>query len=334
MFDGIGGLAPSTQGAAHVSPRVTANPAADPAAKTEHIEGVVGKAVDKTNATGSGPVKGTHVAVEPGTSSVLVFDVETTGTDRKRDQVIELCVQFGMSGEGGQKTWRFLPTVEISPGAQAVHGISMDDLRGCPSFAETVDEILAVFASCNVIAGYNVSFDIDMVQSELERAGRGPLDLSNKLIIDPFRLWQQCEPRSLQHAHKRFVGGEFESAHSATADVAATGRVLGGMLAAFGLADKDWSEVADVCDPSRQRCIGPSRHFMWNDQGAITIAFGKHAGTLMTAMVKGEGAGYLRWVQGRDFPAHVCDICEAALSMDAESFVAWVISRFGPPPTV
>ena len=266
--------------------------------------------------------------------NVIVFDVETTGTDRKRDQIIELCMQFGMDGEGGQKTWRFLPTVEMSPGAQAVHGISMADLKDCPPFAAVVDEILQVFAQAGVIVGYNVAFDIDMFQSELERAGRPPLDISTKLVVDPFRLWQQCEPRSLQHAHKRFVGTAFESAHSATADVAATGRVLSGMLAAFGLQEKGWEEVADVCDPTRQRCIGPSRHFMWNEQGVVTIAFGKHAGTPVASMVKGEGAGYLRWVQGRDFPGHVIDIAEAALAMSAEAFVDWVVARFGPPPTV
>ncbi len=29
---------------------------------------------------------------------VLVFDVETTGTDKRTDQVIELCVQYGLDG--------------------------------------------------------------------------------------------------------------------------------------------------------------------------------------------------------------------------------------------
>jgi len=59
---------------------------------------------------------------------IIVFDVETTGTDNRRDQVIELCVQFGVDPGSPSETWRIKPSVEISPGAQEVHGISMEDL--------------------------------------------------------------------------------------------------------------------------------------------------------------------------------------------------------------
>ena len=57
------------------------------------------------------------MSAAPSQDTVVVFDVETTGTDRKRDQIIELCMQLGMNGEGGQKIWRFLPTVDMSPAA-------------------------------------------------------------------------------------------------------------------------------------------------------------------------------------------------------------------------
>ena len=164
-------------------------------------------------------------------AGIVIFDVETTGIDPARDQVIELCVQFGLEGEA--RTWRIKPSVPISPGAQAVHGIAMADLADCPAFGDVATEIIEVFRTAEVLVGYNLAFDIDMLQAELVRIGRPMLDLTDKKIVDPFRLWQQCEPRSLQHAHLRFVGNEFEAAHSATADVAATGRVLQGMLRAL-----------------------------------------------------------------------------------------------------
>jgi DNA polymerase-3 subunit epsilon len=170
---------------------------------------------------------------------IVVFDVETTGTDKRTDQVIELCVQLGVEAGAVSRTWRILPTVEISEGARAVHGISMADLAGCPRFAEVAEDIRAVFAAADVLVGYNLAFDIDMLQAEYVRIGRPGLALEGKQVIDPFRLWQQCEPRSLQDAHRRFVGQEFAAAHSATADVAATGRVLRGMIEAFGLTP-DW----------------------------------------------------------------------------------------------
>lgn len=258
---------------------------------------------------------------------VLVFDVETTGTDRRRDQVIELCVQFGLGDGAPSKTWRIKPEVAISPGAQAVHGISMDDLAGCPSFGELVDEISAVFAGAEVLVGYNLAFDIDMISSEYDRLGRTPPAWSSKTVIDAFRMWQQCEPRSLSHAHKRFVGGGFESAHSAAADVAATGRVLTGMLKTFGLDEHDWRGIATVCDPGRPNWVGPSRHLQWHGERVI-MAFGKHSGTPLHQI----DPSYLKWMAERDFPGHVTQICVQAACLPEPEFLIWIRETYGAPP--
>jgi DNA polymerase-3 subunit epsilon len=268
---------------------------------------------------------------------VIVFDCETTGTDRAADQIIELCVQLGLADDAPHQTWRIRPTVPIHPGAQAVHGISEDELVGCPAFAELADAIVAVFADADVIVGYNLAFDIEMLQAELARAGRPLLELGNKQIVDAFRLWQQCEPRSLQHAHQRFVGAEFACAHSASADVAATGRVLAGMLRAFHLDGQDWAQIAHVCDPGRASWLGPSRHLRWEGD-VIVLGFGKHANAPLHEVAGGPDRGFLRWVidrpVGRDFPPHVVEVCRAALELPRDELVPWARRRFGaaPPP--
>jgi DNA polymerase-3 subunit epsilon len=262
---------------------------------------------------------------------LIVFDVETTGTDPRRDQVIEICVQMGLQADAPSRTWRVRPDVEISPGAQAVHGIAMADLDGCPRFEAVADEMRALLREAEVLVGYNLAFDIDMLQAEYARLGEPPLDLSSKQIIDPFRLWQQCEPRTLQEAHRRFCGEKFESAHSASADVAATGRVLDGMLRAFGLPS-DWPVIARVCEPERLRWIGPSRHLQWSEAGRVEVAFGKHRGTPLADLAAGNDRGFLRWLLDRDFPAHVLDICRRALDLDADALHAWVVATYGPCP--
>jgi len=65
-------------------------------------------------------------------AALIILDTETTGTDKDRDQVIELSIQQGLTGNPPQKTWRIKPKVPISPGAQRVHGIMMEDLGHYP----------------------------------------------------------------------------------------------------------------------------------------------------------------------------------------------------------
>lgn len=269
-------------------------------------------------------------APAPAQPRIIIFDCETTGIDFTRDQVIELCVQHGLDDQATSRTWRMKPSVPIHPAAQAVHGITMADLADCPPFAAFADEIAEVFRTADVIVGYNLSFDVDMIQAEYARIGRPALDLSGKQIVDAFRLWQQCEPRSLQHAHRRFVGDEFASAHSASADVAATGRVLVGMLQHFKLADQDWGQIAHVCDPGRASWVGPSRHMRWENE-VIVLGFGKHMGAPVHELAAGPDRSFLRWVIEKDFPPHVAEICKAALERSADELIAWARQRFGQP---
>jgi DNA polymerase III subunit epsilon len=261
---------------------------------------------------------------------IVIFDCETTGTDRLTDQVIELCVQLGLGDGAPSRTWRIKPTAPIHPGAQAVHGITLADLEGCPPFADVADDIAAVFADTDIIVGYNIAFDIDMLQAEYTRVGKPMLDFTGKKVVDAFRLWQQCEPRSLQHAHQRFVGIGFEAAHSASADVAATGRVLAAMLHAFNLVDHDWDAIACKCDPqhtARASWVGPSRHLRWDGE-VVVLGFGKYANTPVHELAAGPDRSFLRWVVERDFPVHVGEVCRAALDLPAEEFLAWARRRY------
>ncbi len=89
-------------------------------------------------------------------------------------------MQFGLGDDAPSRVWRFKPSVSISPGAQAVHGISMDDLSACPSFADHAAEVRALIDETAVLVGYNLAFDIDMLQAARHagdlRAGRPRLE--------------------------------------------------------------------------------------------------------------------------------------------------------------
>ncbi len=265
---------------------------------------------------------------------LLVFDTETTGTDPQTDQIIELTIQPGLEGAAEAKTWRFLPDRPIARDAERVHGISMADLADCPRFGERAHEVRATLDSVDVWVGYNLRFDLEIVQAELVRAGVPPLSMDGRILVDPFRLWQRMEPRSLQDAHKRFVGEAFDGAHGAAADVAATARVLSGMVTAFGLEDKGWGDLAAIAEPERASWIGPSNHLQWNADGEVVIGFGKNRGKPVLDFARDrEGRGYLEWILRSDFPQHVKGILQSLQrSRDSAAWTRSVAEEFGPPP--
>lgn len=259
------------------------------------------------------------------THSIVVLDVETTGKERSTDQIIELCMQVGLGPGAASHVWRIRPSIPIHPEAQAVHGITEADLRECPPFADVARLIIPRLAAADVIVGYGVAFDLDILQAELARAGLAPLDLSTKQIVDVLRLWHHVEPRTLAAAHERFCGAQHEGAHAAGMDVAATARVLVAMRAAFGLVGKSWPELAAIADPypGREKWIGPSNHIQW-ENGAAVIAFGKHKGTRVDRV----DPGFLLWVLRKDFPPHVKDICDLALNKRGDELVAELAQRY------
>ena len=257
---------------------------------------------------------------------LLIFDVETTGINTTTDQVIELAIQKGLAADSERKARRFKPSVNIPPAATAVHGITDADVAECPPFRKVTESVRKIFAEANVIVGYNVKFDIEMLQAEFKRAGAAPLDLTGKQIIDPCRLWSRCEPRKLEDAVKRFAKREHEGAHSALADVSATGEVLTGMLIDFGIAEQSWSELAEFIEPGRKDWVGDTHHLQWKDQ-TVVFGFGKHQGKCVCEVIKADGS-YLRWISGKDFPAHVIAVLTKAQELEKLEFVSWAQTSF------
>lgn len=260
---------------------------------------------------------------------IVVLDVETTGKERSRDQIVELCIQLGLDEHSECFNWRIRPAVPIHPDAQAVHGITMADLEGFPPFADIAPRVVAMLGAADVIVGYNVAFDLDVLQAELARAGYQPIDLAAKQIVDVLRLWHHVEPRTLVAAYEKFTGQAMTNAHAAGADVDATARVLTAMLERFGLSGKPWPELAAIANPftGREKWIGPTHHVQWHDSGHAVFAFGKNSGQRIDAV----DPGFLRWVLGKDFPAHVKDICHLALHKRGDDLVAELMNRYPRP---
>lgn len=254
---------------------------------------------------------------------VIILDCETTGTDIARDQIIQLA-WADWPGAQAPESRMFRPSVPIADEASEVHGFTDEDLVGCPTFGEHAAEIAAMLRAAEVVIGYNVTFDLEMLAAELGRCGYtwSPAEVT---VIDAYRLWQRMEQRRLEDAIEQFLGEDPEGIHSATADVAYTGDVLRAMLERWNLASESWADLELVIDPERANWCGPSRHIQW--QGDIPcVTFGKHAGAALMEVP----VSYFRWMQRQDFPAHVREIAGKVCDLSPEKLLSWMRETYPP----
>jgi len=265
--------------------------------------------------------------------SVIVIDTETTGTDVERDQIVEISVQAGTKKDSECWTQRLKPDVPIAPEAEAKHGIGAAAVANCPRFAKVAGKVRKLLEGATAIIGYNLrKFDLPLIAAELKRAGEAVPDLNGKHIIDVLVLWQNCEPRTLESAHKRFVGSVLEGAHGAEADTRGTVQVLKGMVKAFALENT----IEALAKRAATNWIGPSNHFQW-EKGVAVVGFGKHRGMTACAMAE-EAPGYLEFIISKNFPKHVVEISTRLLKLaargqvDSVSFHAWLVESYGGPP--
>ena len=104
----------------------------------------------------------------------MTLDVETTGLHAASGhRVIEIgCAEIIGREITGRVFHRYVdPERGIDAGAQRVHGISREKLRGEPKFAEVLDELLEFVRDAEVLI-HNAKFDLSFLDAELRRAGR------------------------------------------------------------------------------------------------------------------------------------------------------------------
>ena len=105
-------------------------------------------------------------------NALVFFDLETTGINLVKDRIVEISfVKVHPNGKEESKTRRINPGIPIPAEATAIHGISDDDVKDCPTFREVAKSLASQIEGCD-LAGFNSNrFDIPMLAEEFLRAG-------------------------------------------------------------------------------------------------------------------------------------------------------------------
>ncbi len=244
------------------------------------------------------------------TNPLIFFDIESTGTDTRRDRIVELStIKITLDGNQETITQRFNPGIPIPEGATAIHGIKDEDVRNEPSFSAKAQEIYDYFLDCD-LAGYNiVNFDIRMLAEELLRAGVDlPFNNETK-IIDAMVIFKNKEKRDLAAAYKLYCDKELINAHQAEADTLAAMEVLEGQIKKYGL-DADLEHLAEMSKYDKNSmALDYASKFVRNTDGDIVFNFGKdHKGKKVL-----EELGMLQWMLDKDFELHTLYIARQIL---------------------
>ena len=245
---------------------------------------------------------------------LLFFDIESTGLNIASDSIIELCfVKIFPGGEQRVKTWRVKPwdyenncQRPINPSAQAVHGISAEDLADCPTFADIAVEVSDWLADSD-LAGFNsAKFDLPMLAEEIERVRRWrgielPIDLHSMKMVDVQNIFHAMEPRTLKAAYMFYCGRDLENAHAAEADTLATYEVLKGQLDRYAGDPRIENNVDKLAKFStKQRTVDYAGRLVLNDKDEPTVSFGKHKGKTAREVYFSEPS-YFAWIDNGDF---------------------------------
>ena len=230
---------------------------------------------------------------------IIFFDIESTGLNVASDRIVEICaVKVMPNGDQEIKTRRLNPTIPISPEAQAVHGISNEDVKDCPTFKEIAKSLAKWMEGCD-FAGYNsIKFDIPLLAEEFLRVGID-FDFRKRNLVDVQNIFHKLEQRTLSAAYKFYCQKDLENAHSAEADTLATYEILKSQLDRYpNDLQNDVKMLAEFS--TRSKLVDYAGRIVLNDKDQPTINFGKHKGKTVEEVLLKEPS-YYAWMMNGDF---------------------------------
>ncbi len=158
--------------------------------------------------------------------TIVVFDIETTGLDRERDQIIELGAVKIDDGNIIERFSTFVkPTKHIPYEVTKLTGISEDMVADAPPIGLVIRDFFNFSKDC-VLCGHNIiEFDMHFIRREGAAEG---LDFDNEIIdtLNEARVARLRTTRFNLGTVTKLLGISLEGAHRAWNDAYATAQVL------------------------------------------------------------------------------------------------------------
>ena len=160
--------------------------------------------------------------------NIIVFDIESTGTDVTEDEIIQIAaIKINSKGIVIGKFEKFIKNDKSVGTSQYVHGFSDAFLRENGEDKRTVLLEFCEFIKNSIIVGHNVQFDINILTSELKRLKMNSIDI--KGFYDTLDIYRRFYPEATNHKLEtlsKIFNTKNKPSHDAMDDILATGELL------------------------------------------------------------------------------------------------------------
>lgn len=159
---------------------------------------------------------------------VVVYDVESTGTDTTEDRIIQIAaMRIDKDGNEIERFERFINPGKSVGTSQLVHGFTDEYLAEHGESPNVVLEAFKEFSHNRIIVGHNVNYDISILSHELARHNLGEPHF--KAVYDTLDIFRRFYP-TLENHKLGFLSNHFPinhtPTHNAMDDIIATGQLL------------------------------------------------------------------------------------------------------------
>ena len=227
---------------------------------------------------------------------IVFFDLETTGVDTAKDRIVEISmVKVMPDGEQLVKTRKLNPGIHIPAEATAIHGITDEDVRDCPTFAQGAKSPEQFIRGCDFGGVNSTRFDLPVLGEEFLRAGVD-VDFKRRRFVDVQNIFHKKEQRTLVAAYKFYCDKDLEDAHSAEADTLATYEVLMAQLERYPDLENDIDKLAEFSP--RGEAADYAGRILFNEKGEEVFGFGKYKGRPVAEVFRAEPFYFVLMLKG------------------------------------
>jgi len=248
------------------------------------------------------------------TKPLAVIDVQSTGLDTDTARIVKLTVlKLNPDGTEHSRSVIVNPQVPIPPGASQVHGLTDLDVQEKPVFGAYAMALAAHLEGCD-FAGFGIErFGLPLLLAEFDRNGVD-FSMEGRAVLDAMTVFHRLEPRNLDSAYRRFVGGDRPVSGDEVLPARNILSIIQGEVASdpsLPLEPKALSDWAKGIDSST--AIDDEAKFVWGEDGDALVNFGKHRGERLVDVAR-DDKGYIDWIsKSSEFGQDTRKIAEDAL---------------------